>query len=513
MRWTVRRTLVVVVAVACWWGAQPARADGPQNTNGKLSGLKITETKCQSVRLEFARVKTFENKPIDRFQLYRDGRLVGDTTAANLSPGVTTVILYDHLFEPASGRLYKYQVAALLTTTTGEVVSPLSDPVAFRASRSLCMIRATGQMKKLVVVPALPKDISDISPDQVVEETRLKEMFDTNETSVLNFFKQNSIANGQEQWGGPALEFTKAYKLNLTSDDYKKKDKDPAVAIALDKELNLIRDEITFTNPKAYLKSQTVFAFVIMGVPAGSQGDFVTLGGPSFLPSNPPTMMGPVMHELGHRLGLYHAEKIRTANLSTAACTTSTALPFGTDPFSAARDCPGSGKADNADAMGSGTLAPFSAFSRHVLFGSLRIKVLQSDAKKSKAVRLYSITYKGPPPPDVVRAEGVWFVLDKLDPSGDSFYILEYRPAGTSVFTQAINTGCPEVPGIHVRFRPSRRVQPSGEPVQTYIAAVNCPDYSVAAKAKTRTYDSTTGLTVEVTDMTESFADVVLTWK
>ncbi len=512
MRWTVRRTFVVVVAVACWWGAQPARADGPQNTNGKLSGLKIAEkeTKCQSVKFTFPRVKTFKNETIERFQLYRDGRLVGDTIAANLSPGGTTVILYDHLFEPASGRLYKYQVAAL-TTTTGEVVSPLSDPVVFRASRSLCSL---SRMEKLVVVPALPKGISADSPDQVVEETRLKEMFKTNETSVLNFFKENSIKYGQKHWDGPVIEFTKAYELKLSIDEYKAKN--PAILDAVEQELIVIRDQITSTNPKMYLKSKTVFAFVVMGAPLGGKsGDnFVKVGGFGFLPSSPPTAMGPVMHELGHQLGLDHANSVKIANLSTAACTTSTALPFGTDPFIAVRDCAASsGYGDTADVMGGGTLAPFSAFSRHVLFGRSRIKVRQSDAKKSKAVRLYSITYLGTPPLDGWRGEDAWFVLDKLDPSGDSFYILEYRPAGASVFTQAINTGCPEVPGIHVRFRPSRRVQPSGEPVQTYIASNGCPNDSVATKAKTRTYDSTTGLTVEVTDMTESFADVVLTWK
>jgi hypothetical protein len=167
--------------------------------------------------------------------------------------------------------------------------------------------------------------------------------------------------------------------------------------------------------------------------------------------------------------------------------------------------------------MASANVRPYSAYSRNHLFGSAPVALNQSDQQKVRSVRIYGSSYWGPNTGTwgTVTAQTVWFRLDELDPTGDSYYYIEYRNHQEGYFVDPLATGaaCAMTPGIQVRFRPGMMIPPNDAATrETYVAANFCADYAIATPGNPKTYDANSEFTITVTAMNNDYADVVLTW-
>jgi hypothetical protein len=165
----------------------------------------------------FDPVSSYLNQPIESFRLYRDSHLVTERAWESAGPvhdasGEAYYSIWDSRFSPGTGVPNSYRVSAV--NDMGQE-SPLSNAVSYTPTFAKC--RASVNLKKLLVIPALP---ADVPAEEIVSTPRLSELFVSGPLSVKRYFSEVSITSGARTWAGPQVVLWSQQQLPQSIAEY-----------------------------------------------------------------------------------------------------------------------------------------------------------------------------------------------------------------------------------------------------------------------------------------------------
>ncbi|MBN1605426.1 MAG: hypothetical protein JW940_02275 [Polyangiaceae bacterium] len=465
---------------------------------------------CQAVTIKFSKVSG-----ATYYQLYRDTFVVRNVADADVGTGIA-----DWSITPSSGKTYSYRVGASKVAIeegsqfTGATsnIAPLSSTVSYRATASRCNIR--NLLKRVVVLPLFPSDVTT-SSSGVLTNSRMDALFGANtSTSMRGYFLE--ISNGA--W---APQFVRLAAQSLPN---------PQAAYAtgaargkLSQHFVDARDAAIAANPSLALGSAgTQFIMIVMGSnPRGGEkgGAIIRLANYELRPEySVATSLATPIHELGH---------VTFEHATYMTCTSPAGARFGVQPTLGLRDgsCvrAGSAYADRSDPMGKNA-RHYSGYSKHVigfLGNMIQLRALVGGGNNVHKYRLHTSSLPAaglagsvPGDPSRTATQLIQFtndrvVVGKKGVIGGDYWIefKDERGFNNPAVTGESNTiGA----GVVVQFRPAWPLMQMTGGVQTLVASGTAPGIT---KGETWLLDETSGLTIEVTDVQSTYADITMKWK
>ncbi len=497
-----------------------------------VTDLAIQYENCFENALWFRSASSYRGRSMPEYVLYRDGARVVQRVPATVNPGDgPRKILHDMWFTPDPGSNVRYSVAAI--DSAGQESPPSA---IFSFASEFC--DENDGLERVVIIPTIP---AGLPAEQIASNERIEEIiFETSNDipSVEGYYQE--VTSG---WWTPDFDVPEPLHLDYPLQHYT--DLMGGVLLSAptwdsacndDFTCDCIRPEMpcscapeagglrirceSFTRStlednehvaelraahRAY-REDTKFVFVVMGMPSGGAetGEIVVVGGGSYLPGKTFFQaIGSLVHELGHSLNFQHAGGYSVRS-NDEDCDVSNDALFGS--LFGIGNCHAAEASDYVDPMGRGS-RPYSALARRASGWLVDTNVATyhplTDSQKEKNVKLHSRSG---------RSGNVSLIQLFTDDASSALY-LEYRADvgyNSSAFIGATDAF---VPGVFPYFRAGKS---GGPPVAMHYAphaATSGAENRSILDGEVVQLDDVLGITVSVSNMTTTSADVQLTWR